>query len=503
MASPALRIRANQFAWKRSPLTTEIDETTATTPALEGSPESAATATVHDHEHAQEHTHDHAHGPAVPAMNPELTRTVAVEAPVEDVDQAFKKVVRRYAKLARIPGFRSGKVPETLIRSRFAKDIRQEVLESLVSERFRSALESDSLSPVSQPQISELQLTEGQPLRFTATFEIMPQIDIEGYETLKVERPDVAVSDDEFQAELNAVLEQHGTVEAVDEQRDLTDGDWAEISFQGRMHPATDAEGTSAESAATPEIAEIPEIKGDDILLEIGGKNTLPAFSDALRGTHVGQELAFEVEYPAEFGDARLAGKTVSYDVTVKAIKRRTLPERNDEFAKKLGDYDSWQEFKDKLRERVSERKKESLETEARDKMLDELINRYPFPVPEIFVQQQIDVRLDRGLRALAQQGMTEQQMRQLDFPRLREAQRDQALAEVKASLLLDRIAERENITVAEEDLERELLMASLQAREPLDSLRKRLEGDGSLQRIREQMRREKTGAALYEKLAA
>ena len=354
----------------------------------------------------------------------------------------------------------------------------------------------------------------------------MPSIDIDGYDTVQVQRPDATVTDEEYQAELSGVLDHHATVEPVEEQRAIADGDWAEISFLGRMkpdgektgEPAQNGEGqgteaaepaaetalaTQGEQSQNGETSETPEIKGDDVLLEVGGKNTLPAFSDALRGTSVGQEMAFEVEYPAEFGDARLAGKTVSYDVTVKAIKRKTLPERDDKFAKQLGAYDSWQEFEDKLRERVSERKKDALETEARDKMLDELISRYQFPVPETFVQQQIDVRLDRGLRALAQQGMTEQAMRQLDFARLREAQREQALAEVKASLILDRIADREEIAVSEEDLERELLMASLQAREPLETLRKRLSEDGSLQRIREQMRREKTGVALYEKLAA
>lgn len=497
--------------------TADTHEETETSAATENTVESTtalATNTTNTVE-APDHNHDQSHQQAAPAMNPELARTVEVEAPAEDVDAAFRKVVKRYGKQARIPGFRSGKVPDTLIRSRFAKDIRQEVLDSLVAERFRTALEKDSLNPVSQPQISELQLNEGQPLRFRATFEILPTIDVDGYDSVAVQRPDATVTVEEYQAELSALLDQHGTVEAVEEERALADGDWAEISFQGRMHPdaapgadspeqTEEPDGTrQAEQAEPPEQPEQPEIKGDDILLEVGGKNTLPAFSAALRGTAVGQEMAFEVEYPTEFGDARLAGKTVSYDVKVMALKRKTLPERNDDFAKQMGAYDSWQEFEDKLRERIAERKKESLETEARDKMLDELIARFQFPVPEIFVQQQIDVRLDRGLRALAQQGMTQEQMRQLDFTRLREAQRDQALSEVRASLILDRIAERENITVSEEDMERELLMASLQAREPLETLRKRLNDDGSLQRIREQMRREKTGAALYEKLAA
>ncbi len=451
---------------------------------------------THDHDHAP---HQHQHGPS---LNPELLRSVEVEAPAADVDRAFQKVVRKYARTARIPGFRAGKVPESLIRSRFAKDVQQEVLDSLVSERFRAALEQQTMQPVSQPQISELQLREGQPLRFKASFEVLPEIAIDGYDAISVQRPDSNLTDDEYQAELNAVLDHHATIEPVEEERPLADGDWAEISYRGQMK---DTAQTTEDGAQTPAEADAtqPEIKGDDFLLEVGGKNTLQAFSDALRGSNVGQELTFEVDYPADFGEQRLAGKTVSYDVTVKSIKRKTYPERDEEFAKQLGNHDSWEDFETKLRERAQARKRDALETQARDKMLEDLIQKFQFPVPETFVQQQIDARLERGLRALAQQGMTTEAMRQLDFPRLRDAQRDQAINEVKASLILDRIAQQENIDVTDEDLERELMILSLQSREPVESLRKRLAEDGSLQRLRDQMRREKTGAQLFEKLAA
>ena len=129
-----------------------------------------------------------------------------------------------------------------------------------------------------------------------------------------------------------------------------------------------------------------------------------------------GQELKFEVDYPADFGEKRLAGQTVSYDVTVKGIKRKSYPERDAEFAKQLGNYESWEDFEAKLREHTSDRKKSAVENGAKDKMLEELIGRFQFPVPESFVQQQIEARLDRGLRALAQQGMSMEDMRKLDF---------------------------------------------------------------------------------------
>ena len=456
--------------------------------------ESAPQAEQALHDHAEEHTHEHA-----PAMNPELRREIEVEAPAEEVTSSFRTVIKRYQKLARIPGFRAGKVPESLIRSKFAKEVRQEVLEGLVADRFRKAIDEQQLRPISEPQLVDMQLTDGEPLRFKAAFEVMPVVNLAGYDQIKVSRPETALTDGEYDAELARLLEAHATVETVEEDRVLGDGDWAEIEFRGEVQALAQTVGEDGVTKTT----EQEPIRGEDVLIEIGGKNTLPAFSDGLRGAKPGQELKLEVDYPADFGEPKLAGKTVSYDVTVKAIKRKTYPERDAELAKQLGNYESFEEFEGKLREHATTRKTEALENQAKDKILQELIARYQFPVPETFVQQQIEARLDRGLRALAQQGMKPEDMRKLDFGRLREAQRDQAMNEVKASMILDRIAEEENVEVSDDDLDRELLMMSLQQREPLETLRERLTKDGSLARIREQMRRERTGTMLYHKLAS
>ena len=451
---------------------------------------------AHTHEHHHDHDHEHQHAPA---LNPELTREIEVEVGADEVSKSFKTVVKRYQKLARIPGFRAGKVPESLIRSKFAKEVRQEVLESLVSERFRRAIDERKLHPVSEPQLLDMQLSDGQPLKFKAAFEVAPEINIAGYDSVHVSRPDVALTGEEFDAELNRVLDSHATVEPVEEDRALVDGDWAEIQFRGEVK---DLAQTVTEDGVQNASTQAP-ITGEDVLIEIGGKNTLAAFNDSLRGAKPGQELKFEVDYPADFGERRLAGQSVSYDVTVKGIKHKSYPERDAEFAKQLGNYESWDDFESKLREHASDRKKSALDNAAKDSLLGELIGRFQFPVPESFVQQQIEARLDRGLRALAQQGMSVEDMRKLDFVRLREAQRDQAVNEVKASMILDRIAEAEGVTVNDEDVDRELLMLSIQSREPLEALRERLSKDGGLNRIREQMRREKTGSVLYEKLAS
>jgi trigger factor len=193
----------------------------------------------------------------------------------------------------------------------------------------------------------------------------------------------------------------------------------------------------------------------------------------------------------------------VAYDVTVKGIKKRTLPELDDDFAKELGNYESFADLEARVREHMATRKRRSVEGETKDRLLAALTERYPFAVPESLVQEQIDARLERGLRALAAQGMETEQMRKLDFARLRTAQRDSAISEVKATILLDRIAHEENIDVSDEDLDSEVQLAALQSGESAEALRARLTGEGGLARIREQLRREKTASLLYERLPA
>jgi trigger factor len=205
----------------------------------------------HDHRHEHGHSHDeHQHGPA---LNPALTREIEVEVPAEEVSKAYKTVTKRYQKLARIPGFRAGKVPESLVRSKFAKELRQEVLEALVTERFRTTINERKLRPVSEPQLLDLQLNDGEPLRFKAAFEVLPEFDVAGYETVKVERPKTELTDEEFESELLRVLESHATVEPVEEDRALADGDWAEIQFRGEVKPLAQ---TVTEEGATGRDAE-------------------------------------------------------------------------------------------------------------------------------------------------------------------------------------------------------------------------------------------------------
>ena len=341
-------------------MTLTPNQTTETENAAELQPAETTTLEhTHDHEghdHAgHDHSHDHQHEPQA-TLNPELMREISVEVDADTVSKSFRKVVKKYQKLARIPGFRVGKVPESVIKSRFSKEVRQEVLEELVSDKFRPAIEEQKLAPVSQPQLTNLLLADGAPLQFKAAFEIKPEIDVTGYDTVLVTKPEVALTDAEYSAELQRVLDQHGTVEPVEEDRPLVDGDWAEIEFKGEVQELAQVVGEETEKPAQEPIS------GEDVLIEVGGSNTLAAFTDALRGSKVGQEMTFEVTYPADFGEPKLAGQTVKYDVKVKALKKKVYPEKDAEFAAQLGDYTSWEDFETKLREHAAGRKKDALE---------------------------------------------------------------------------------------------------------------------------------------------
>jgi trigger factor len=470
---------------------------------LESKPESAEPQQEHDHaEAAHDHQHGHSHGPV---LNPDCTRELVIDVPADEVAAAFRKVAANYRKYAKIPGFRAGKVPESIIRRRFAAEIRKEVIDSLLPERFNKAVNELNIRPVGQPQVTDLSVEDGTPLHVKAVFEFIPAFSIDGYKDVKVDKPSVEVADEEFQHELTHLRDSRATIEPVEEDRTLQDGDWAEISYKGQIQnePSAPAPEDAAESADAPQPSESQPIGGENTLVEIGGKDTVEAFTNSLRGAKPGQELKVEVIYPTDYSETKLAGKTVAYDVEVKAIKKRILPELNDDFAKELGHYETYAALETSVRDYLSARKRRSVEAETKDRLFAAMIERFTFPVPESLVQDQIDIRLERGLRALAAQGMQPEQMRKLDFTRLRVAQRDSALAEVKTNLLLDRIADEENITVSDEDLDKELQIVSIQSREPLDSLKVRLTKDGGLARIREQLRRDKTASILYERLPA
>jgi trigger factor len=422
--------------------------------------------------------------PAETASN--TKREIQVEVPADEVSRETDTLIQKYQKLARLPGFRRGHVPASIIRQRFAEDIKSDVVETLVPRYFRKETDKLGLFPVSQPRVTDLHVHEGEPLRFTASFEVMPEIKVEGYKELRADKPAIAVSDEEVERSLKDLQEQRAAFTAI-EGSALSDGDFAQVSLDGV--PKGDAAG-------------IKPVHMDDILVEIGGKSTMPEFTKNLRGASSGDERTFDVVYPPDFSDQRLAGKTFTYAVKIQAIKQKTLPELNDQFAKELGDFADLDAVRQRIREGMEGERKHAAEREAKEKLVAELIKRNEFEVPEALVDRQIDVRLERGMRALAAQGMKPEDIKKMDFNRLRAGQREQAVQEVKASLLLERIAGEEKIEVGDEEIDREVKALAEQSKQTPEAIRSRLTRDGALDRIRNRIRNEKTLEYLYQQSA-
>jgi trigger factor len=411
-------------------------------------------------------------------------REIQVEIPAEEVTRETESLIQKYQKVARLPGFRRGHVPASIIRQRFAEDIKTEVVDALIPRYFRREADKLGLMPVSQPRVTDLHLQDNEPLRFKASFEVMPEIKVEGYRELRAERPSISVTDEEVEQSLSQVREQHAAFTAI-EGRPLSDGDFAQVSLHGQ-----------------PKDGEGKPVHMDEILVEIGGKNTMPEFTENLRGVSAGEERSFDVAYPQDSSDQRLAGKTFTYTVKVHSIKQKNLPELNDQFAKELGEFANLEEVRKRIREGMEAERKHAAEREAKDKLVAELVKRNEFEVPEALVERQIDLRLERGLRALAAQGMRAEDIKKMDLNRLRAGQREQALQEVKASLLLDRIAEEEKLEVSDAEIDREVEALAQQSKQTSEAIRARLTRDGALDRIRNRIRNEKTLDFLYHQSA-
>jgi trigger factor len=415
-----------------------------------------------------------------------VKREISVEIPAEEVTREMEVIVQKYQKVARLPGFRSGHVPASIIKQRFKEDLKSDVVEALVPRYFRKEAEKQGMIPVSQPRVTDLHIHDGEALRFKASFEVLPEIVVEGYKELRADHPEIVVKDEEVEEAVNSVREQHATYASV-EGRPLADGDFAQSSMDGK--PKQD-DGSSQ------------PVHMDEVLIEIGGTKTVPEFTEQLRGANAGDEREFEVSYPEDVADQRLAGRTFVYTVKVQAIKQKNLPELNDDFAKELGEFTSLDQVRKQIRDNMEAERKHTAEREAKDKLVAELVKRNDFEVPESLVDRQIDLRLERGLRALAAQGMKMEDMKKMDLPRLRAGQREQAVQDVKSALLLERIADEEKIEVSEDEVNREISALAVQAKQTPEAVRARLTEDGGLDRIRNRIRSEKTLDFLYHQSA-
>ncbi len=410
-------------------------------------------------------------------------REIELEIPADVAKKATDKVARDLAKVARIPGFRPGKAPIPLIRKRYADDIQGEVLQSLVPEYLEKALDEQKMIPVTRPEVDKVDFKDGEPLKFRAVFEVLPEFELGTYKNLEVKIQPVEAGDAQVDKAIEEMRDRAATFVPA-EGRAAQDGDFVLIKLAG-----------------TP-VGEGEPVEADNIMCHIGAEETLESFTENLRGANPGETKKFRSQYPADYPDPKLAGKTYDFTVEVLAIKVKQLPELNDEFAKEVAGeaagVSTVDEMKKKIRENLEAAKEDQQKAEAREKILEALVKSHEFPVPEALVQNQMDVRLERTLRQLTAQGIDPRQVN-VDWASMRQRQHDRAVDDVKAELLLDKIAGAEKIDATDEEIDKEIEhLAQHQGNESATALRARLTKQGALDRMKAQLRSNKTLEWLY-----
>ena len=409
-------------------------------------------------------------------------RELELEIPAENVTKATEKVARDLARVARVPGFRPGKAPVTLIRRRFAEDIQGEVLQSLVPEYIEKALEEKKLIPITRPSVDKVDFKEGEPLRFRAVFEVLPEFELGDYKNLAIHVDAIETGDAQVDKTIEDIRERAATFVPV-EGRAAKDGDYVLIKLSGI--PVGGGE----------------PVQADNILCHIGAEETLESFTENLRGASSGETKQFRSQYPDDYPDQKLAGKAYDYTVEVQGIKEKKLPELNDEFAKdaagEKGGFSTLEEMRKLISKDLEAAKEDQQKTQAREKLLEALVKQHDFPVPEALVEHQMNVRLERSVRALTAQGVDPRAVN-IDWVALRNHQRERAVDDVKAELLIDRIAEAEKIDATDEEVEKEIQALAEHSGESATALRARLTKQGVLDRMKSKLRSDKTIEWLY-----
>ncbi|MBI4893464.1 MAG: trigger factor [Acidobacteria bacterium] len=402
-----------------------------------------------------------------------------IHIPADAVSAEIEKVVEKVRAKAHIQGFRPGKAPASIIRSKFMSDIRQEALENLVPVYLEKECEKENLRVISRPNVKNLHFHEGEAVHFKAEFEVAPEIELKDVRGLRVTYAEPAVADSDIDERLSAIQESRAQFVNVD-PRPAQDGDHCLVTLES-------VSGIEGEP-----------MKQEDINIEIGGKDTFPEFSAALREAVPGDVREAEITYPADYAAERLAGKTVKFRITLNQLRLRELPEINDDFAKDLGDFQSLDEVREEIRKSIFREREHSAQTQAKNDLVDRIVEMHEFPVPETYIDNQIENTVETQLRSMQAQGVDVSKIK-LDWAKLREAQLERATKDVKASMLLGKIATTENLHATQEEVDAEVQRIARQQREPVAATRMKLEKEGRINNIVNRIITEKTLNFLFE----
>ena len=401
----------------------------------------------------------------------ETLKRLVVEIPSAVVDAEIERVTRTYSRAARIPGFRPGKVPVKLVKQRFRQQILHDVAHDLIPRAVDDALRERGVEPVDTPDIGEVVVDEGQPLKFTASFETVPPIDPGDYASISVRKPPAVLEADAVGTTLKQLQNRMARYEAV-EERATEMGDTVTVDLTRH------AEGSGEND------------RHQDVSVELGAPANPPGFDAELLGLSPGAEKQFSIQYPGDHAIKELAGTSVAYSVVVKAIRRQVVPDLDNELAKDLG-LDTLEALRERVRQDLLREADQNAERQLRVDLLKELTSRVTVQVPQTLLEREMDRRTEEFARRLVEQQIDPQQTN-IDWKQFRESQRAAAQEAVKSALVLDEVARREGLSVTDDDIARELARYAERAGQSVAAVRARVEKESGLGRLQAGLRREK-----------
>jgi len=410
-----------------------------------------------------------------------VKKKINIEVEPESVSKEMDKALADVAKKAKIPGFRPGKAPKAVVEKHHGEEVRSEVMQRLISESYLHALEEHKLNPVEMPAIENVSsLAKGSPLSFTATVEVRPKIELGTYDGIEVKEQEITVSDEELNQTIDRLREMYANLEVI-EGRPLEKNDTAVIDFEGFR------DGKSIEGA-----------KASDYMLGLGSNTLIPGFEDQLVGMNKGETREIKVTFPEDYNNKDLAGKEATFKVTLKEIKKKVLPELNDDFAKDIGQDKSVAELKEGIKKDIDIRKRNEQTSAQREALLSKLVESHTFDVPPGMVERELMSMARSYATRMARRGMD---MKSIDIEKFREENRSMAEKRVKGTLLLDEIAVKEKLDVTDQEVTSALTVMARSSNQSLDAVRKYYESqEGGLDNLRASLIEEKTLSLLLSR---
>lgn len=398
-----------------------------------------------------------------------VRKEVDVEIPADALSERFDEVAGEFARKVKVSGFRQGKAPMSLVKKKFGSDIRSEVIERLLPVYFTEALKEKDVKPLGEPHLVNMdEFRDGSPLKFTATFEVVPEIDLQEWKGLEVTEPPREVTDEEVDQVIDNIRNRASTFAPV-EGREAREGDWVSVDIE------SSGEGVEPR-------------KSEDYEFELGENAPLPEIVTALVGKKPGDDVHFEKVWEPDAPNEEVAGKRVRYDIRLKAVRTLERPEVDDDLAK-TGGWDTLEEMRARLREQLLHQKEHEAENQKRKQLGDQLVERHDFEVPSIMVEEELNKALQDYARYLQSQGVN-LEYAEIDWMKVRDEFRTEAEARVRRMMILNAIADAESLTVSDEEVDDEI-RPNVREQE-FAGVRSGLRRDGTYEAIRRSLRRDK-----------